>query len=161
MSGDLVAQYENGCTELSLAVRGLTDEDMRCRPAADAKVGLWSIHEILVHLADSDGVLADRMKRVIAEDGSPLLAYDENKWMASLAVDKQSTADSLALFQLIRKQMVTILRNVPAGAWEHYGIHSEAGKLTLGGLVERANKHLQNHLQFIHKKRAHMGKEMW
>lgn len=161
MNEKLIETYAFGGEKLSQAIRGLLREDLVYKPAADARAGMWSIHQIVVHLADSDGVLADRMKRVIAEDGSPLLAYDENKWMGALAVNQQSTEDALALFQLIRKQMTTILRHVHPEAWEHQGVHSEAGRLTLTGLVERANKHLENHLKFIHAKRALMGKEMW
>jgi hypothetical protein len=157
----LIETYAGGADKLAQAVRGLTPEDLACRPPEDASVGRWSIRELAVHLADSDGVLADRMKRVIAEDQPQLLAYDENKWMAALAVDQQSTEDALALFRLIRKQMAVILRNVPPAAWERYGVHSEVGKITLAGLVERANKHLENHLKFVHAKRAFMGKEMW
>jgi hypothetical protein len=161
MNKQAVDIYEYGAEKLARAIEGLSREELRCKPAEDAGAGRWSIHEIVVHLADSDGVLADRMKRAIAESGSPLLAYDENKWMAGLAIEQQSTEDALGLFQLIRKQMTVILRSVPADAWERYGVHSEVGKLTLDGLVERANKHFENHLKFIHAKRALMGKEMW
>jgi uncharacterized damage-inducible protein DinB len=161
LNKELIDAYAAGADKLAMAIRGLSPEDMASKPPADAKVGKWSIRQLLVHLADADGVLADRMKRMIAEDNPQLLAYDENRWMAALAYEQQSAEDGLTLFRAIRHQMSVILRHVPEAAWQRTGIHSEVGKMTLTQLLERANKHLDHHLEFIHAKRRLMGKEMW
>jgi len=44
----------------------------------------WSIHEIIVHLADSEANSYIRCRRFIAERGSRVMGYDENRWGNSL-----------------------------------------------------------------------------
>ena len=80
MNNELIDAYAAGADKLAMAIRGLSVEDLAWKPPADAKVGKWSIQQIIVHMADSEAVHADRMKRVIAEENPQLLAYDENRW---------------------------------------------------------------------------------
>jgi hypothetical protein len=161
MDRKLIEQYAEGSNKVALAIRGLTHEDMLCRPAPDANVGKWSVQEVVVHLADCEGVFADRIKRVIAEDNPTLLAFDENKWASALAYGDRSPEDAAALIELTRKQVASILQRLPDAAFQRTGTHSEAGKLTLEAIVKKASDHLEHHLHFIHLKRAKWGKEMW
>ena len=101
------------------------------------------------------------MKRVIAEEGAALLAYDENLWAKHLRYEDQSAEDAVALVELSRRQLGRILAKLPNDAFGRTGNHSETGRKTLLDLVAGANKHLDHHLKFIHAKRAAMGKEMW
>ena len=48
--------------------------------------GCWSIREHIVHIADSEANSYIRCRRLIAEPGQPLMAYDENGWAAALAM---------------------------------------------------------------------------
>jgi len=161
MDRELIEQYANGGDKLSLAIRGLTREDLLTVPAPDAGVGRWSIQEMVIHLCDCELVHADRMKRVIAEENPPLLAFDENKWAASLHYTDQDAADAVQLTTLLRKQLATALRKLPDAAFARAGTHSESGRKTLEDLLRGAVAHLEHHLKFIHNKRAKMGKEMW
>jgi len=161
MSRELVEQYAAGSEKLSQAIRGLTQDDLLTQPAPDPTIGKWSIQEVVIHLADAEQAMADRMKRVIAEDNPMLLAWDENKWAANLHYQKQSAQDAAEIVKLIRKQMSAVLSAVPEAAFNRSGTHSEAGKKTLTDLIKGAVNHLEHHLKFIHAKRAKMGKEMW
>jgi hypothetical protein len=158
---ELIDAYANGADDLSQAIRGLTRQDMLCRPAADAKVGLWSIQEVVCHVADAELVLADRIKRIIAEENATLLAFDETRWAAGLRYADQSAGDAAKIVELNRKQLTAVLRGLPDAAWQRAGTHSEAGRLTLADVVRKAQDHMAHHVKFIHAKRAHMGKEMW
>src|SRR5262245_44003063 len=60
----LLEQYLQGPQQLRQAVAGLSREQLIARPVA----GKWSTLEVVAHLADFDPILADRIKRVIAED---------------------------------------------------------------------------------------------
>lgn len=161
MDRDLIDQYANGGDKLSLAIRGLTREDLLAVPDADANVGKWSIQQVVIHLCDCEQVHADRMKRVIAEDDPPLMAFDENKWVAALNYADQSAEDAVQLVTLLRKQLATTLRKLPDAAFARAGMHSETGRKTLEDLLRGTVNHFEHHLKFIHEKRAKMGKEMW
>jgi hypothetical protein len=161
MSKQLIDAYEKGGDDLSQAIRGLTREDLLCKPAPDANVGLWSIQEVAIHLADTEFVLADRIKRIIAEDNPTLLAFDETKWAAGLHYAEQSAEDAAAAVELNRRQLVRVLKALPEAAFQRHGTHSEAGRITLADVVKKAQDHMAHHVRFIHAKRAKMGKEMW
>lgn len=161
MSKELIEAYAAGADKLAMAVRGLSKEDLAWKPPADAKVGKWSIQQIIVHMTDSEAVHADRMKRVIAEENPTLVAFDEARWAANLAYEQRSAEDSLGLFAAICKDMTVILRNLAPAAWQRTGMHTERGKMTLAQLVNGSNQHLDHHLEFVHAKRRLMGKEMW
>ena len=152
-----IEHYAAGGQRLSLAIRGLTDADL----AQPSEPGSWSIGHLVVHMADAELALADRMKRVIATDDASLLAWDENRFMAGLHYDKQSVEDAAALVDLTRRQTARILRELPPAAFDRTGVHSEAGRMTLSDLIARADKHLDHHLTFVAGKRERMGKLMW
>ena len=69
----MIQQYEIGGPNLRQAVEGLTRDDLLARPGP----GLWSIQEVVIHLADSDAISIDRMKRMVTEDNPSLLYADE------------------------------------------------------------------------------------
>ena len=161
MNRELLEHYANGAEKLSQSIRGLTDEDIRAIPDADANVGRWSIQQVVLHLCDCDAVFAVRMKFIIAEDNPTLPGFDENKWTAALQYDKQSAADAVKLFELTRKQIVEICRALPESAFDRAGTHTRVGRQTLTDILKLAVEHLDHHLKFIHAKRARMGKEMW
>ena len=53
---ELIDQYLAGGEKLAMAIRGLTLEDLRCRPAED---GAWQPHQLLVaNASDAPAPLA-------------------------------------------------------------------------------------------------------
>ena len=161
MDRGAIEQFEHGGEKLKLAIRGLTREDLIALPAPEGEVGKWSIQQVVLHLADCEAVFADRIKRVIAEENPTLLAFDENKWASALHYNDQSADLGAQQVDLMRRQLGAVLKHLGDDAFNRSGTHSEAGKITLADIVNKANKHFEHHLSFIHKKRAKMGKEMW
>jgi hypothetical protein len=161
MDRKLIDQYEADGQKVSLAIRGLTREDLLCRPAADANVGKWSIQEVVVHLHDAEVAFADRIRRVIAEDEPKLMAWDENKFASRLHYEEQSAEDAATVIELTRKNLARVLRKLPENAFQRAGMHSEAGRQTVLDILAKAVWHLDHHLKFIKSKKELMGKEMW
>jgi uncharacterized damage-inducible protein DinB len=154
---ELIEKYAHGGERMSQSIRGLTREDMLATPGP----GKWSIHQVVIHLADAEAALADRIKRVIATENPPLLVWDENQFAANLHYDEQSAEDAVALVDLTRRQVARILRKLPDAAFSRIGQHSEVGALKLQDLVEKAVSHMDHHLKFINDKRERLGKLMW
>ena len=157
MDRSLIDQYVKGSDDLQMAVRGLGREDLLAYPVP----GTWSIQEIVIHLADSDLVISDRMKRVIAEDNPQLIGFDESKFVKNLHYAEQSVEDAVRLFELNRSQMGRVLAKLPDSAFSRKGTHNERGPMTLEDLVRGAVNHLAHHLKFIVDKREKLGKMMW
>jgi len=149
----LIDNYLAGVNALRSAVRGLSREQLEARPVP----GKWSTLEVVCHLSDFDPILADRMKRVIAEDRPPLLGADEKRFATALAYHRRDLEEELALIERTRSQMARILRTLPAEAWQREGVHNERGPLTLERLLTVAANHIPHHVKFIHDKRQALG----
>src|SRR5665647_790977 len=62
----------------------------------------WSIKEIILHMADSEANSYVRCRKIIAENGSNVLVYDQDKWAENLKYKDQNIEVSLELFKQLR-----------------------------------------------------------
>src|SRR6266851_168782 len=102
----LIETYLDGPAALRKAVAGMTKEQLQARPVA----GKWSTLEVVCHVADFDPILADRMKRIIAEDNPQIIGADENHFAAALRYPDRDLEEELAIVERTRSQMGRILR---------------------------------------------------
>ena len=149
----LIDAYLAGAQTLRQAVAGMSREQVVARPVA----GKWSTLEVVCHLADFDPILADRMKRVIAEERPQLVGADEQRFAAALAYDNRDLDEELTIIERTRSQMARILRTLPAEALRRVGVHNERGPRTLEELLTTATNHIPHHVKFIADKRRALG----
>jgi uncharacterized damage-inducible protein DinB len=156
MNRNLIEAYAAGGQVLRHAVEGLSRDNLLARPGP----GNWSIQELVIHLADSEEIAIDRMKRIITEDNPPLLYADETAYVERLFHDQQSLDDALTLFEVGRRQWSRVLRLLPDDAFLRQGTHNRKGVVTLGEMVEGYIKHLDHHYAFLKAKRERLGKPL-
>ena len=111
--------------------------------------GCWSIREHLVHIADSEVNSYVRCRRLVAEPGQPLMAYDENAWAVELRYADRSAEDAMELFRLLRRQTSDLIRSLPETAWPHTCYHPENGDMTLDDWLAVYEAHIPEHLGFM------------
>lgn len=123
----------------------LSEEDL----AKTYGEGKWTVKQILVHLADADSVLLDRIKRVISEPKQVIWAFEQDLWNENLDYKNFPLEISKAVY-LANRQMVIHL------AEKHYEtlghtefIHSETGLRTLKDEFDKVVWHNQGHLDQI------------
>ncbi|HJZ57938.1 MAG TPA: DinB family protein [Gemmataceae bacterium] len=156
MTPELIDAYEKAPAKVRAAVAGLTRDELTARPGP----GEWSILEVVVHLTDSDAISIDRMKRMIIEDSPQLLYADETAYVQRLCTHEQDLEDALILLEVGRRQFARVLRKLPAAAFERSGNHNRAGRVTVGGYVASYIKHIDDHLDYVRKKRIKLGKPL-
>jgi uncharacterized damage-inducible protein DinB len=149
----LIEQYLAGPRELKNAVAGMSREQALARPIA----GKWSTLEVVCHIADFEPIMADRAKRVIAEDKPTLVGADEGKFAAALQYHERDLKEELTIIETTRSQLARILRKLPETAIQRVGNHSERGPLTLEQLMGYAIRHIPHHAKFIIEKRQALG----
>jgi hypothetical protein len=149
----VIDRYAAGGPLLVYATSGLAPELATIRIGP----GRWCVAELAAHLLDSDLVIADRIKRVIAEDEPVLLAFDEERWIDRLDSRAMPVEEAVSLFAAHRTWMTRILRNCSEADFARAGVHSQAGRKTLADLASTAVGHLDHHLRFLFGKRAALG----
>ena len=152
-----IEHYAAGGQRLAQAIQGLTADDM----AVASEPGKWSIHQVVIHLADAEVAFGDRVRRLLAMDEPALLAWDPDAYIAKLHYDAQSVEDAVATVELTRRQLARVLRLQPPAAFLRAGTHNERGRQTVADVLAYADKHLDHHLTFVAGKRERMGKLMW
>jgi hypothetical protein len=151
----LIDRFEADADLPAKAIAGLTPADLTAFPGP----GAWSIHQVILHLMDSDLIGSDRMKRVAAEPKPPsIIGYDETAFADQLFYHEQDPAMACEVFRLNRLMTAALLRKLPDTAFERIGNHSERGPESLRHLVEGYLDHARYHLKFISDKRTRLGK---
>ena len=149
----LIHDYLTGPQLVRDAVAGMTPQHLHARP----QPGKWSTHEVVCHLADTEMLYADRIKRVLAENEPTLFGMDPDVHVPRLARPERVVQEELRLIELVRAQIGHILESLSPADFERIGHHSEAGPLTLQTLLERVTNHIPHHVRFIREKRAALG----
>jgi uncharacterized damage-inducible protein DinB len=154
MDRQVIEAYVACGARLRQAVAGLSHDDVTARPGP----GQWSILEVVLHLADSDAISIDRMKRMLTEDNPALLYADETAYVERLFSHDQSLEDALVLFEVGRLHFARVLRKLPDEAFERTGTHNRRGVVTVGHMVQDYVEHVDHHLKYVYEKRARLGK---
>jgi len=111
--------------------------------------GRWSVLEIVTHLADAEIVGAWRFRSVLATDGTPLQAFDQNAWADAFRYPDSDLAESLDVFETNRRATLSLLRRVDPALHAHHGLHAERGRETITHLIRLYAGHDLNHLAQI------------
>jgi hypothetical protein len=107
----------------------------------------WSIHEIILHLADSEASVYVLSRHFIAEPGTAPSAFDANRWAESLGYFHQSTREALEIIRRLRRMTYQLLVALPAPVWSHTIANSKLGEIELEKWVERQERHIPHHLE--------------
>jgi hypothetical protein len=137
-----IESYGTAYQRLVAALERFPREMWQFRPAPDR----WTIHEIIIHIADSEANSYIRCRRFLAEPGSTVLGYDEVKWAQALHYHDQSTADALELFKWLRFTSYSLVKDLPESAWSNTVYHSENGEMTMDDWLDTYDRHVPDHI---------------
>lgn len=138
---EAIADIENGLRELE-AIAKLDKKTLARRYAP----GKWNGLELFAHLADADLVYFYRFLKVIAEEGVPVVPFDQDKWVIELRESERPVEVSLALSRGARTGFVHYLRTLPPEMLERKTMHPESGVMTAMDFAARVGKHALHHL---------------
>ncbi|HWJ56323.1 MAG TPA: DinB family protein, partial [Vicinamibacterales bacterium] len=117
--------------EIACAIAGRAAADLRWSPEPSR----WSIAQILSHLADSEIVLAYRLRMILSTPGTPIQAFDQDRWSRAQQSEASDAFASLSLFAALRLATVELLRRVTPEERERFGVHAERGDESIGLLM--------------------------
>ncbi len=146
-SYEIIEVMESSADGLFNTIFGLSENVLNNKPAP----GKWSVKEVLVHLLDSELVFSYRLRKVAAEPGSKLQAFDQDLWANNLAYSSQDFRLVTDTFRILRINTIMLLKNVKSEQWNYKGIHEERGEMTFAQIAEYLAKHTQHHVEQIKK----------
>ena len=130
-------------------VRALIDQRslglLRRRPAR----GHWSIAETIAHMADTELVGSFRVRKIIAEPGCQIPAFNQDLWVSRLRYVDQDPYVSLERFDSLRKANLSLFASLTPAEWQLFGIHTERGEETVEHIVRLFAGHDINHIRQI------------
>jgi hypothetical protein len=130
---------------LAQAIKGVSDDNLRRRPAPDK----WSVNELLAHFAEAEMGAFWRYRQMIEHNGCPLPSYDQELWSTLGDYPSQDPNDSLQLFTLLRRANLGMLGRLTPEQWKSYGVHTERGEMSVRDLALQIAGHDVNHLQQV------------
>lgn len=107
----------------------------------------WSIHEIILHLADSEATAYILCRGYIADPGSAALEFDAARWAGSLGYFYQSTREAIEVIPRLRKMTYRLLLTVAEPVWSNTIEHPSHGVLNLDKWVRLQERHIPHHLE--------------
>lgn len=139
----LIEEYGRGFDTMNAALAEIPREAWEFRPH-----GEWSVHEIVVHMADSETMGMIRLEKLIAEPGSTLMPYAESRWAEVLDYQDQDTDDAWHMFKLVRQRTYRLLKSMPDQVFTHSVIHPEYDEgYTFEKWLEIYTRHISEHTE--------------
>ena len=120
--------------------------------AIDFKPGpaRWTVREVVVHLADSEASSFMRLRKLIAENGSSVLSYDQDAWAQELHYTEMDMDEALALFKLLRHANWKLVSETSEIVWATHSVnHPDTGSYTLDDWLRIYSQHVPGHIKQI------------
>ena len=115
-----ITRYEGGPALLAAALAETPREALQWRPAP----GKWSVHEVIVHCADSESNAHMRIRYLIGESNTTIVGYDEAHWASAMDYHAHPLDLALATVVAVRANTVPLLRRLTPEHWNRGGRHT-------------------------------------
>ena len=111
--------------------------------------GKWSVRFILLHLADAETVLFDRVRRVLSEPRQVLWVFDQDAWAAGLDYARVPLDVYARIYESVRAAVIYYTGEYYETKGHLEFVHSDTGVRTLQDELEKFAWHNEKHLEQI------------
>ncbi len=147
---DLLERYRRGAELLAMATTGAAGAVVDFK----AEGHLWSVRQLVCHLADAEAVAVMRFRQMLAEENPTLQYFDDALWMDRLDYARRKVSVGLETFRRLRSDNYELLKDLTDVEFARAGTHSKEGPTTLRASVEWFAEHLEEHVREIQAVRA-------
>jgi hypothetical protein len=149
----LVARYAQGYSEVEKALEGLSEQSLSAHPIS----GKWSAREIVHHLADSESISAQRLRKLLIERNPVIAGYDQDAYALLLRYNERPIAPALDAFRAARSTTMQVLEAMTADDWAREGWHTESGRYSTETWLAIYAEHAHLHARQIRTLREALG----
>ncbi len=137
--GDIVRTIEQQCAEI---IAAFTNEPGRALP------GKWSVKDVLLHVTDTERIMAYRALRIARGDSTPLAGFDQDPYAEKAGAESRSLEDLLHEFRSVRAATVTLLGGLSDEAWDRVG-SANGNDVSVRALAWIIAGHAQHHAKAL------------
>ena len=138
--------YGRGYDRLMAALEVVPQEALHFKPEPKE----WSVHEVIIHLADSESIAAQQARMMVAEPGKAVMAYDPDAWADNLRYRDANADEALELLKLVRAFTHRWFKSLPEEAFtlsaEYPG---DEEPYVLDDLLRIYSGHIPSHIEQI------------
>lgn len=138
-----IDHYAAAHSELMDALSTLPKEMWKHKPSPVR----WSVHEILVHIADSELSSAMRLRTLLATPGVAVTTYDQDKFAIALRYHDHSVVTALDLFRVVRQSNVSLLRAADEAVFANTVKHPDHGEISVDNWLDIYERHVPGHIE--------------
>ena len=117
----LFRRYEAGPALLRAALDRAPERMRHWRPAP----GKWSVHEVILHCADSETNSGMRIRYLIGETSPTIAGYDQDRWAREMNYHALPLEPAFAQVAATRAWCAPFIRSLSDAAWSKAGRHTE------------------------------------
>ena len=139
-----LAQLNGFSTRLLLSIHGIAERDLR-RPE---RAGRWSILNVIAHLSDLEVLTNVRIRMILADDHPRLPGFDQERFVEAVHAH-DALAELLEQFGALRRMNLSLVERLSDAQLSRDGHHPEYGVMTVRQLINRIQRHQEQHLRQI------------
>jgi hypothetical protein len=142
----LIEDYGAGYANLEACLASIPRDMWQFKPGPRD----WSVHQIIVHLADSESNSFLRARRMVAEPGQSIMAYDQDVWADTLDYHSSDWENALMILKGVRQATYEFIRRLPDDVWDNTAIHPEFDEpYTMSLWLRIYARHIPGHIEQI------------
>ena len=141
----LIEQYAAGPARLRAAFDTAPEDALKWKPSDSD----WSVHEIIVHCADSEAYAAIRIRMLAAEASPIIIGYDQEHWARAFRYHDRPLDPAWQVIESVRASTTELIASFDDAVWSAIGTHSEEGTYSADDWLATYSSHLHDHADQI------------
>ena len=121
---EILSVLEGNARRIAAVSAGLDGAVLQAAPG----MGEWSAAEVLAHLRACGDMWGGAIERIVAEDRPSFRAVNPGTWIAKTDYPALEFSALFSGYERQRRELLALLRSLPAEDWERSGTVSVAGK---------------------------------
>lgn len=138
----LIGKYADGAARLREALIAAPERMRKWRP----EPGEFSVHEIVVHCADSETNSHGRIRYLMAgDDDATIIGYDPDSWSRTFDYLHHPIDASMLTVEAVRANTAPVLHRATDAMWARRGTHTESGRYSAEDWLRTYADHCHDH----------------
>jgi hypothetical protein len=127
-------------------IRGLTDGLPTAQLRKQPGEGRWSLHEIVMHLVETQDIFTERIARMLSDDLPQITPYTPDAARSGGSYLLLDFNDGMTGFTRQREHLLNLLGSLRKDQWDREGVHPEIRHYSVERCAEALMRHEEHHL---------------